>query len=116
MASASRPSRDRRPARCSAGKPEHSLALLDAALRSQYTSAKTLTEGARRLAVAGVEQVRRLLPLADSRAESTAESWLRWVCITGSDPRDDLGDPGGDGLRGLLGTGLDHHPDQRFGT
>jgi hypothetical protein len=61
-------------------KSEHGLALLDAALRSGYTSTDALGVAVRRLGVAGVHRVRILLPLADGRAESPGESWLRWVC------------------------------------
>ena len=57
-----------------------SLAVLDAALRTNYTSAALLQEAANRIHIDGVGQIRSLLALADRRAESPPESWLRWVC------------------------------------
>ncbi len=58
----------------------HALAGLDAALRSHYTSAPTLTEAAEQLHIDRIASVRALVRLADGRAESPGESWLRWVC------------------------------------
>jgi len=63
-----------------ADSPERSLAILDAALRSRFAPADLLCDAAGRLHIAGVERVRNLLPLADGRAESPGESWLRWMC------------------------------------
>ena len=63
-----------------AANPPRSLAVLDAALRTNYTSAALLRESAERLRVDGVAQVRSLTAIADRRAESPPESWLRWVC------------------------------------
>ncbi len=60
--------------------PARSLALLDASLRSGFVTPATLTEIAVRLHVDGVGAARGLVALADSRAESPAESWLRWLC------------------------------------
>ena len=57
-----------------------SLAVLDAALRSNYTSSSLLQETALRLQVTNVARVRSLITIADRRAESPPESWLRWVC------------------------------------
>ncbi|MET0967296.1 MAG: hypothetical protein ABWZ02_12910 [Nakamurella sp.] len=63
-----------------AANPEQCLAALDAALRSKFAPTDLLCDAAGRLHIHGVERVRKLLPLADGRAESPGESWLRWVC------------------------------------
>ena len=63
-----------------ADTPERCLAVLDAALRSKFAPADLVSDAAVRLHIDGVERVRKLLPLADGRAESPGESWLRWVC------------------------------------
>lgn len=56
------------------------LAVLDAALRTNYTSSALLSDTARNLQVTNVGRVRSLIAIADRRAESPPESWLRWVC------------------------------------
>lgn len=61
--------------------PAKSLAVLDAALRKTHVRQVELSAVAAELSIRGVRQVRVLIPLADGRAESPGESWLRWVCI-----------------------------------
>lgn len=63
------------------------LAVLDAALRSQFTTVETLTAQAATLHVDGIGAVRSLITIADGRAESPPESWLRWVCHDAGFPR-----------------------------
>lgn len=64
-----------------AANPQRALAVLDAALRSRAVrSADDLAHAAARAKFNGIRQVRSLVPLADGRAESPPESWLRWIC------------------------------------
>ncbi len=64
----------------SAADPPRTLAMLDAALHSAFVSQAALAEMAAKLHIDGIRTVRRLVPLADPRAESPPESWLRWMC------------------------------------
>ena len=67
--------------------PARGLAQLDAALRSGFVVPDRLSEMAACLHVDGISEVRRLVALADARAESPAESWLRWLCHDAALPR-----------------------------
>jgi hypothetical protein len=64
----------------SARHPARALAVLDASLRSGFVVAAALADIAAILHVDGIAAVRALIPLADARAESPPESWLRWLC------------------------------------
>ncbi len=70
-----------------AANPARALALLDAALRSGYCNAAELCGMAANFHVDGIGSVRRLIPIADARAESPPESWLRWLCHDPGFPR-----------------------------
>ena len=63
-----------------AANAPRSLAVLDAAIRSRHTTVEALIAMAAALHVDGVSTARSLITLADGRAESPPESWLRWVC------------------------------------
>jgi len=63
-----------------AANPPRALAVLDSALRSQCTTREWLAAVAGELHLTRIELVRKLTTLADPRAESPPESWLRWVC------------------------------------
>ena len=67
--------------------PAQGLALLDAALRTGFVVPSGLTEIAGELHIDGIGLVRTLIPLADARAESPPESWLRWLCHDAGLPR-----------------------------
>lgn len=67
--------------------PERSLALLDASLRSTHTTPQTLSDAAAKLHIDGVQRIRELVRVADGRAESPAESWLRWACLDAGFPQ-----------------------------
>lgn len=58
----------------------HTLAVLDSALRAQATNQPALAAMSAQLHVNRIGEVRDLVTLADPRAESPPESWLRWVC------------------------------------
>ena len=63
-----------------AANPPRALAVLDAALRSAGISTGALAAVATELHLARIGLVRTLVDIADPRAESPPESWLRWVC------------------------------------
>ncbi len=63
-----------------AANAPRSLAVLDAAIRSRFTTVEALIAMAAALHVDGVSTARSLITIADGRAESPPESWLRWVC------------------------------------
>lgn len=63
-----------------AANPPRALAVLDAALRSASSSREMLAAVADESHLTRIGLVRTLVPLADPRAESPPESWLRWVC------------------------------------
>jgi len=68
-----------------------SLAVLDAALRTETMTGDDLAEQAERQAGRrGIVQVRKLLPLADARAESPMESATRLLCLTAGLPAPEL--------------------------
>jgi hypothetical protein len=63
-----------------AANPPRALAVLDAALRCRCTTRDALAKVADELRLTRIGTVRGLIALADPRAESPPESWLRWVC------------------------------------
>ncbi len=57
------------------------LAVLDAALRSESTARNDLASVAELSGINNIRRVRRLVDWADHRAESPPESWLRWIVL-----------------------------------
>ena len=71
---------------CAEKDPAKVLAVLDSALFRTSIQKLELSCMADRLHIRQIGLVRELIPLADGRAESPGESWLRWVCIEGGLP------------------------------
>jgi len=68
-----------------------SLAVLDAALRTGTVTGDDLAgQTERQAGRPGIVQVRKLLPLADARAESPMESVTRLLCLTAGLPAPEL--------------------------
>jgi hypothetical protein len=88
---------------CDVGRlavPIDVLASLDAALRVRAcTREQLLAACSRQRGLRGVALVRRLVPVADARAESPMESRMRWRFIEGGLPAPDLQVEVGDGPR-----------------
>jgi hypothetical protein len=72
---------------CVEADPPKVLAVLDAALHRTSVDRADLELAAADLRIRGIGMVRELIPMADGRAESPGESWMRWVCIEAAFPR-----------------------------
>lgn len=66
---------------CAERDPARVLAVLDRALARTAADRVDLARVADDLRIRGIALTRELIDLADGRAESPGESWLRWVCI-----------------------------------
>lgn len=66
------------------------LAVLDAALRRQVTSDELAEQCERQARRRGILEVRKLLPLADDRAQSPMESATRLLCLQAGLPAPEL--------------------------